>query len=106
MKIKNIYNDIPPAIPEEIFEEIISSGNIRIERIVSKGQSSPDNFWYDQDQNEWVIVLKGKAKLKFVDDEKAVEMKEGDYLNIPAHKKHRVESTDPENETIWLAVFY
>ena len=106
MKIKNIYNDIPPAIPEEIFEEIISSGNIRIERIVSKGQSSPDNFWYDQDQNEWVIVLKGKAKLKFVDDEKAVEMKEGDYLNIPSHKKHRVESTDPENETIWLAVFY
>ena len=106
MKIKNIYKDIPPPVTDEIFGEIISSENIRIERIVSKGQTSPDNFWYDQDQNEWVMVLKGRAKLRFADEKKVVDMREGDFLNIPSHKKHRVEWTDPENETIWLAVFY
>jgi cupin 2 domain-containing protein len=106
MKKKNIAADIPENIPVEIFEVIISSDKIRIERIITKGQSSPENFWYDQDENEFVIVTKGKAKLKFEDEDGSVELNEGDYINIPSHKKHRVEWTDPENETIWLAVFY
>lgn len=106
IKIKNILDDVPSDLPEEITQEILSSGNIRIERIVSRGQSSPDNFWYDQEENEWVMVIKGKAALKFYNEAKLCELKEGDYLNIPSHKKHRVEWTDPESETIWLAVFY
>jgi len=106
MKIKNIFNGIPSTLPEEIIQEIISSGNIRIERIISKGQSSPDNFWYDQEENEWVMLIQGRAGLKFFDDEDLVELNEGDYLNIPPHKKHRIEWTDSETETIWLVVFY
>jgi cupin 2 domain-containing protein len=106
MKINNILSDIPERIPEEIFGEIISSENIRIERIISKGQSSPEDFWYDQEENEWLILVKGKAKLKFSDENELVELTAGDYISITSHKKHRVEWTDPENETIWLAVFY
>lgn len=106
MKIKNINENIPLSVPEEIVDELISSENIRIHRIVSKGQFSPADFWYDQDDSEWVIVIKGKAKLKFMDEDDPVELNEGDYLNIPPHKKHRVEWTDPEIETIWVAVFY
>lgn len=106
MMIKNIFGNIPDKIPEEIFEEIISSESIRIERIISKGQSSPENFWYDQNENEWVLLIKGKAVINFFDEGKPVELNTGDYLNIPSHTKHRVERTDPDVETIWLAVFY
>ena len=106
MKIKNIFNDIPSNLSKEILDEIISTDKIRIERIISKGQTSPENFWYDQEENEWVIVIKGKAKLKIIDEDELIELNEGDYINIPSHKKHRVEWTDPEIETIWLAVFY
>ena len=74
--------------------------------IFSKGHASPENFWYDQAQNEWLIVLKGHARLRFAEEDQAVEMKRGDYINIPAHCKHRVEWTDPNEETIWLAVHY
>lgn len=106
MKLNNIYNNIPSVVPDEIFEEIMSSDKVRIERIISKGHSSPGEFWYDQEENEWVILMKGKAVLKFFDGKDSVELNGGDYLNIPSHKKHRVEWTDPETETIWLAVFY
>jgi cupin 2 domain-containing protein len=106
MKIKNIFNDIPSNLSKEILDEIILTDKIRIERIISKGQTSPENFWYDQEENEWVIVIKGKSKLKIIDEDELIELNEGDYINIPSHKKHRVEWTDPESETIWLAVFY
>ena len=106
MKIKNIFRDIPSNIQEEITEKIISSGKIRIERIISRGHASPGDFWYDQEENEWVIVIKGKAKLEFSGENEIVELNKGDYINIPSHKKHRVKWTDPESETIWLAVFY
>ena len=106
MRNVNIFDGVPDEIREEIILEIISSENIRIERIISKGQSSPENFWYDQNENEWVIVLRGKAKLQFFDSNHPVELKEGDYINIPSHNKHRIVWTDPDNETIWLAVFY
>ncbi len=106
MKNNNIFDDVPSEIPEEIIREIFTGGSIRIERIISKGHSSPEDFWYDQHENEWVILLRGKAKLQFFDSGHPVELKEGDYINIPSHKKHRIEWTDPDNETIWLAVFY
>ena len=101
----NIFSNIPNNLPEEIFETILSILILSFDIIVSKGQSSPKNFWYDQDQNEWVIVLEGKARLVFKGNE-TINLNKGDYINIPAHKKHRVEWTDPHVETIWLAIYY
>ena len=101
----NIYRRLPIDLKDEIIEIILKSGKCRIERIFSYGHKSPDNFWYDQVENEWVILLKGKAILRFNDDV-ILELDEGDYVNIPAHRKHRVEWTTPDEETIWLAVFY
>lgn len=103
MKHDNIYNNIVSSENEE-FLKIIQKDNIKIERIVSNGQSSPQNFWYNQKQNEFVIVLKGEAIIDFKDTE--IKLKEGDYLNIKAHKKHRIKYTTPDEPTIWLAVFY
>ena len=102
---KNIFDNIPASIHKEIVETLIETDDVKIERIVSKGQSSPKGFWYDQDENEWLIVLKGSAKLLFENNE-LIQLSAGDYINIPAHKKHRVEWTDPETETIWLTIFY
>ncbi len=101
----NLFSDIPDNIPEEIFEDILSTENIRIERILSHGQSSPKEGWYDQAENEWVIVLKGQGVLEFENGE-IVTLSEGNFRNIKAGEKHRVVSTSPEEVTVWLAIFY
>jgi len=75
-------------------------------RIVSKGQSSPEGFWYDQDENEWLILLRGSAGLLFEGNDNIIELKPGDYINISANRKHRVEWTDGTTETVWIAVMY
>ncbi len=98
---KNIFDNIP----EEIIESLIDSDGIKVERIISKGDISPKDFWYDQDKNKFVILLKRSAKLLFENDEQII-LSEGDYISNPAHKKHHVEWTDPETETIWLTIFY
>ena len=103
---KNILDNIPSKIPAEIVENLLEHKNIRIERIISKGQFSRPGFWYNQNENEWVILLKGKAKLLFKDKKNGVKLDVGDYINIPSHLKHRVEWTNPDEETIWLAIFY
>ncbi len=105
-EVKNIFKKIPKEIPDEIFQEILSTDKLKIERILSKGHASPKEGWYDQNTNEWVILLKGKAKLTFKERKKPVELTPGDYINIPSHVKHRVEWTDPSQETIWLAIHY
>lgn len=87
-------------------ETLKETGNLRIERIVSLGHASPPGFWFDQDQNEWVILLQGAARLRFEGEEGAVELTPGSYIDIPAQKRHRVEWTDPERVTVWLAVHY
>jgi len=102
----NIFKNIPDHIPEELFQKILQTENFKVERIVSKGHSSEDDHWYDQEKNEWVILLKGSAGLLFEGDEKVLVLKSGDYINIPSHTKHRVEWTDPYTETVWLAVYY
>ncbi len=102
----NIYKDIPGNLSDEVTEILLNTDIIRIERIISNGQSSPDNFWYDQKENEWIIVLKGKAELLFETGNEIVNLVEGDYLNIPSHKKHKVQWTIPGTETLWLAIFY
>ncbi len=105
MKLKNIFESIPDNLDEEIFELLVQSENVKIERIISKGHTSPESGWYDQEQNEWVIVLKGEAIISF-ENGKEVNLKAGSHINIPAHKKHKVSWTDPKIETIWLAIHY
>lgn len=102
----NIFDNIPSDLSEEVFQNIISTKIIRIERIISHGQKSPPDFWYDQEQSEWVILLKGYAEIRFDNNPELIKLNPGNYLNIPAHQKHRVEKTDLNEATIWLAVFY
>ncbi len=103
--MNNIFSSIPADIPMEICEDLLQNEHIRIERILSQGQSSPPDSWYDQDENEWGLVLKGSGIVVY-DDGSQVKLETGDYLNIPAHKKHRVSWTDPDRVTVWLAIFY
>ncbi|WP_020407549.1 cupin domain-containing protein [Hahella ganghwensis] len=104
-KIGNIFASIPRDKSSEVFEFLAGAGQVKIERIVSQGHTSPDSGWYDQDQNEWVMVVKGTAVITY-DSGQDIRLQEGDYLNIPAHQKHKVSWTDPDTETLWLAVFY
>ncbi|MGA0558824.1 cupin domain-containing protein [Larkinella sp. VNQ87] len=101
----NLFAAIPQALPEELVEELITATALRVERIVSWGHASPDGFWYDQSEQEWVVVLKGAARLR-VEGHEPIWLEPGSYLHLPAHQKHRVEWTAPEEETIWLAIFY
>lgn len=103
--MSNIYSDVPSSIPDEIFNDIITTENVRIERIISHGHSSPEQGWYDQDENEWVMVLEGQGVIEF-EDERVVTLSKGDYINIAAREKHKVVGTDRDVVTIWLAVFY
>ena len=100
----NLFTDLPAHLPAEIVTKLLVAGSLRIERIISHGHASPADFWYDQPQHEWVIVLKGAARLQFEDG--MVEMNPGDFINIPAFKKHRVDWTTPEEPTVWLGVRY
>lgn len=100
----NMFANIPATIPTEIFESLIQTDTIKIERIISKGQQSAEGYWYDQDQAEFVLVLQGHARIQF--ETHTVDLNAGDYLNIAAHQKHRVAWTTPTEETLWLAVFY
>ena len=101
----NLFEPIPDDISEELFTGLIQRENVRIERIISRGQASPSSGWYDQDDNEWVLVVKGQAKLVF-EDGRLVHLGAGSHINIPAHTRHKVTWTDPDTETIWLAVHY
>lgn len=100
--MQNIFQDIPDTLPEELFETLAGSGQTRIKRILSRGHSTG---WYDQDQNEFVLLLQGAARLEFKNTP-SVEMQPGDWLEIPAHVKHRVAWTTGDAETVWLAVHY
>ncbi len=105
MELKNIFEFIPEHLEEEICEVLVQSDHVTIERIISKGHRSSESGWYDQEQNEWVIVLKGKAIISF-ENGKEITLKAGSHFNISAHQKHKVYWTDPKTETIWLAIYY
>lgn len=103
--MNNLFANIPTKLDAELIEILAQNQEVKIERIVSQGHSSPSTGWYDQDQDEWVILLQGQATLSFkhgVD----IELKTGDHINIPAHQKHRVSWTQKDVQSIWLAVFY
>lgn len=103
----NIFHDVPARrLDAEDCRTLLASGAMRLERIVSTGHVTPAGQWYDQDDDEWVIVLQGQARLRFDDDPEPLTLSPGDHLVIPAHRRHRVEWTDPEQPTVWLALHY
>jgi cupin 2 domain-containing protein len=106
MKTGNIFDNVPLKAENEIFEDLLTTHSFRIERIISTGQSSPPGEWFDQENDEWVLLLKGCAEILYEGDKGTIKMIEGSYLFIPAHQKHRVESTSPDEPTIWLALHF
>jgi cupin 2 domain-containing protein len=102
----NLFTDISPKAADEQFTDLLRAPAVRIERIVSRGHASPPGFWCDQDQAEWVLVVEGAAILAFEHDPEPVRLEAGDYVLIPAHARHRVEWSDPDRPTIWLAVHH
>jgi cupin 2 domain-containing protein len=102
----NLFAEIPDQVPEEIIDILLKTDYLRLERIVSAGQGSPPGAWYDQETHEWVALLSGSAGLRFADAPDLVVLRPGDYLKIPAHRRHRVKWTDPEGKTVWLALHY
>jgi cupin 2 domain-containing protein len=103
--MKNLFDDLPRALPEELVEILVEHRQMRIERIVSTGQASPESGWYDQDEAEWVVVLAGEAELSYADGE-SIRLRPGDHVTIAAHCRHRVAWTTPREPTVWLAVFF
>lgn len=102
----NLLKKIPKSLKEEVFENILLNDKFKLERIISKGHITPQGEWYDQDQNEWVMILKGNADLKIEGKIDLLKLVEGDSILLPAHVKHRVERTDESQETIWLALHF
>lgn len=100
----NLLHELPRASTAEIVETLAASAGCRIERIVSHGQASPPGFWFDQPQAEWVVVLCGRAGLRFADEEAVRTLAAGDWIDIAAHRRHRVEWTAADEPTVWLAV--
>lgn len=102
----NIFADIPAKLADERVTELLATPRIRIERIVSTGQATPAGQFYDQDWSEWVLVLQGSAQVLFEGEAKPRLLRPGDYFHIPPHVRHRVEWTDLERPTVWLAIHY
>jgi len=103
----NLFADLPRSTAaDEQFSELLSRPGLRIERIVSTGQASPEGFWYDQPEGEWILLVQGEAKLRFADEVDARHLRAGDYLDIAPHRRHRVEWTPAGQITIWLAIFH
>jgi cupin 2 domain-containing protein len=101
----NLFAAAPASLPEELVEALWRTPHVRVERIVSRGHASPPGFWYDQDADEWVVLLSGAARLLVEGEAAPRELRPGDYVLLPAHRRHRVEWTDPACDTVWLAVF-
>lgn len=103
----NVYAALPAGMEAtERIEALLDRPGLRIERIVSTGQASPPEFWYDQPRDEWVLLLSGSAGLRFAEEVAVRALRPGDWLYIPAHTKHRVEWTDAVRPTVWLAVHF
>ena len=106
LQAKNLFSEIPLTLQEEFFQTLAESGSVRIERIVSDGHASPPGEWYDQNRDEWVMLVSGSATLLFETNATLVTMLPGDHVMIPAGCRHRVERTDVTQKTVWLAVHF
>jgi cupin 2 domain-containing protein len=102
----NLGAGLPDVLADEFCQTLLRRPGCRIERIVSRGHASPPGFWYDQEEGEWVVLLQGRAVLRLAEEDRRLELGPGDYVDLPPHCRHRVESTDPDGDTVWLAVFY
>lgn len=105
-EVDNLFNRIPQKLQEELAEILMQRGPLRIERIISEGHTTPAGKWYEQEKDEWVLLLSGGASLLFSGEESAVALNPGDHILIPAGCRHRVEQCDPQQKTIWLAVHF
>ncbi len=104
--LPNLFDDASPDAAEELATVLARGSDCRLEHIVSHGQASPPGFWYDQDESEWVTVLRGAARLRFEQPDRSVELRAGDWIEIAAHQRHRVDWTTPDEPTLWLALFF
>ncbi|MAI71498.1 MAG: phosphoribosylaminoimidazole carboxylase [Rhodopirellula sp.] len=106
-RVANLLDQVNPSTTTAELIEILARGeNIRVERIVSQGHSSDAGFWYDDPSAEWVMVLSGEAQLRFLVGDKLVHLRRGDHITIQPHEKHRVEWTQPDERTVWLAIHF
>ncbi|MCK5450572.1 MAG: cupin domain-containing protein [Candidatus Omnitrophica bacterium] len=104
--MNNIFFNIPDKLKDEFFETLLDVDGVKIERIVSSGQGTPKGEWLFQEKNEWVILLEGSAELLFKDEDNLYKMIPGDYIYVKAGREHRVQRTDPEKKTVWVAVHF
>jgi cupin 2 domain-containing protein len=104
--LENIFSKIPDHFPQELVEILVQTNHFHLERLVSGGQATPPGQWYDQETHEWVVLLSGAAGLLFEGESEILMLTPGDYLLIPAHRRHRVAWTDPHHKTVWLALHY
>jgi cupin 2 domain-containing protein len=102
----NLFADLPARLAEERFDELLGAPDLRIERIVSTGHTTPPGVFLDQEWAEWVVLLQGAATLLFDGEAEPRRLERGDYLYIPAHARHRVEWTDPAQPAVWLSVHH
>lgn len=103
----NLFAGLEAAAgPGEWMDQLLADASVRVERIVSTGQASPPGFWYDQELAEWVVLLSGAAELQFEDEAAPRRLGPGDWINIAAHRRHRVNWTDPAQPSVWLAIHY
>ncbi len=112
VEVQNLFDALDRDRPDELFETLVQLPGAKLERIVSTGQATPPGEWYDQTDDEWVVLLSGAARLRFEspgtehESDTEHELKAGDYLLIPAHCRHRVEWTSPDELSVWLALHF
>lgn len=102
----NLYHDVPPTLSQEQVCRLLATPDLRIERIVSTGQESPPDFWYDQDWAEWVLVLAGTAGLLIEGEAAPRRLERGSFVHLGPHVRHRVAWTDPAVPTVWLVIHH
>jgi cupin 2 domain-containing protein len=106
IRVENLFENLPSLLPEEQLDDLVRGKGFRLERIVSTAHATPAGQWYDQEQDEWVLLLRGAAGLRFEGQAEAVSLCPGDSLLIPAHCRHRVEWTHPKLPSVWLALHF
>lgn len=102
--VNNLFDDLPVRLPAERIDALVTAPGVRIERIVSTGHVTPPGEWYEQDTDEWVVLLRGRARLRLEAETDARDLRPGDHVLLRAHVRHRVEWTDDAAPTVWLAV--
>jgi len=106
MRVTQLLANLPLTLSAEQFDPLLTGGKFRLERIVSVGHASPPDQWYDQEEDEWVLILAGAAELEFSAPAERVKMEPGEAILISAHRRHRVAWTDPTVPTVWLALHF